>query len=282
MITRRKFIETTTLATLAGLTVPNLLFAETYRKTPYGLILYTVREEMKKDPIKTLEKIAQIGYKVIEAAGYNQRLFYGMKPSKFKEVVNSFGMKLISSHTGISDKNLNEVIEDTAEAGLKYVIHPWMKTGNADVYKKAAEEYNKFGEAFKKAGIQFGYHNHAFEFEKNDGKAFYDILLKETDPDLVIMELDLYWITFAGSNPLEYFKKYPGRFELWHVKDMKNNADKAMTEVGNGSIDFDKIFKNKKQSGMKYYFVEQDKCFDYPSVESIEISLKHIKEKNYK
>jgi len=282
MVTRRKFIQSAALITAASLATPASVLASPTRKTPYGMILYTVRDEMKKDPVKTLEKVSQIGYKVLEAAGYADRKFYGMKPSKFKEVVESFNMKLLSSHTMVNNGNLNQVVEDSAEAGVKYLIHPWMETGNIDTYKKAAEEYNIYGEAFKKVGIQFGYHNHAFEFEKVDGKVPYDILLNETDPDLVIMELDLYWITKGGFDPWIYFEKYPGRFELWHVKDMIGSGEKYETEVGNGVIDFDKVFENKKTAGMKYYFVEQDKCRDFSTFKSIEISLEHIKKEKYK
>ena len=155
------------------------------KSAPYGLILYTLRGDMKKDPLGTLEKIASIGYEVLEAADYSEGKFYGMKPSKFKETVESLGMKLLSSHNGVDESNVNQIADDAAEAGLKYVIKPSMEGGNLDNFKQGAEAYNKFGEIFKKAGIRFGYHNHAFEFEKIEGVVPYDILLEETDPVLV-------------------------------------------------------------------------------------------------
>ena len=140
---------------------------------------------------------------------------------------------------------------------------------------------NIFGEIFNQSGIRFGYHNHSFEFEKMDDVIPYDILLQETDPTLVTMELDLYWITKGGHNPWEYFEKFPGRFELWHVKDMKEKGKQEYTEVGNGIIDFKKIFFMKKLAGMKNYFVEQDTCRDFSVFESVKISLDYIKKMKF-
>jgi sugar phosphate isomerase/epimerase len=181
----------------------------------------------------------------------------------------------------VDDKNVDKVVEDAVDAGLKYVIHPWMKGGDMNVFKKMAENLNKYGEKFRKAGIRYGYHNHSFEFEAKDGVLPYDVLLQGTDPDLVIFEMDLFWITKGGHDPWEYFAKYPGRFEIWHVKDMKGTADRDMTEVGNGVIDFKKIFHLKDQAGMKYYFVEQDTCKDHTPLESVKISLDYLKKKNF-
>jgi sugar phosphate isomerase/epimerase len=280
MISRRNFVKTISAATAASLVLPLSSFSNN-SKTPYGMILYTVRDEMKKDPVKTLENIAEIGFKVIEAAGYGDRKFYGMKPSEFKQKVDSLGMKLVSSHHSVNEKNVSEIIEDANSAGLEYVINPWMKSGNIDYYKNKAELFNHFGEAFKKAGIQFCYHNHDFEFKLTDGQIPYDILLKETNPEFVSFEMDLFWTTKAGFNPLDYFDKFPNRFKLWHVKDMKNDANKSFTEIGNGTINFDKIFDKKDKAGMNYYFVEQDSCIDHSPLESIKISLEYIKKKDY-
>ena len=251
------------------------------KSAPYGLILYTVRGEMDKDPVNTLHQVADIGYEVVEAADYSNGKFYGMPPAEFKRTVESFGMKLISSHNGVNDANLQKTADDCAEAGLKYVFKPSMNADSLDAYKKAAHDFNRYGEVFKQNGIRFGFHNHAVEFLPIDGVIPYDILLKETEPDLVCMQLDLYWIKKAGFDAWDYFKKAPGRFEVWHLKDMKPDGEQYETEIGNGIIDFDKIFKLQEQSGMKYYFVEQDHCRDYPPFESIEISLDYIRKKGY-
>ena len=278
--TRRTFIKSAA-ALAAGSAVLPISSFRIKKSTPYGLILYTVRDDMNKDPEGTLEKVAAAGYEVVEAAGYSNGKLYGMKPTVFKRTVESFGMKLISSHTMVNDKNVDQTIEDAVDAGLKYVVHPWMESGELDVFKKMAEDLNKYGEKFKKAGIRFGYHNHSFEFEEKDGMLPYDVLLNGTDPDLVMFELDLFWITKGGHDPWEYFAKYPGRFEIWHIKDMKGTGDKEMTEVGNGVIDFKKIFHLKDQSGMKYYFVEEDTCKDYTPLESIKISIDYLKKKDF-
>lgn len=280
MTTRRTFMKSAA-AMVAGSAVLPLSAFRIKNSTPYGLILYTVRDDMKKDPLGTLEKVAAAGYEVVEAAGYSNGKLYGMKPAKFKRAVESLGMKLISSHTSITDKNVDQVIADASDAGLKYVIHPWMKSGELDVFKKMADNLNRYGEKFKEAGIRFGYHNHSFEFEEKEGVLPYDLLLKSTDPDLVMFEMDLFWITKGGHNPWEYFAKYPGRFEIWHIKDMKGTGEKEMTEVGNGIIDFGKIFHLKDQAGMKYYFVEEDTCKDYTPLESIKISIDYLKKKNF-
>jgi len=280
MKTRRDFLKTTATVAIGSMIVPSL-YSFKVTKVPYGLILYTVRKEMKKNPERTLKNIADDGYKALEAAGYKDGLFYNMKPIRFKKLVDSLGMKLISSHTHITFDNVQKVADDAAEAGIKYVVNPMMKGGSIDNFKKGADNYNKFGEIFKKNDVRFAYHNHAYEFKKIDSIIPYDILLQRTQADLVAMEMDLYWITYGGHNPWEYFAKYPGRFELWHVKDMKDDAKKDMTTVGSGIIDFKKIFSLSKEAGLKYYFVEQDTALEHPPLENIKISLDYIKKMNF-
>lgn len=281
MTNRRDFIKSASALTLGTLGLSTIPSFGSSKRVPYGLILYTVRDEMKKDPVKTLEKVASIGYEVVEAAGYSDGKFYGMAPAEFKRRVDSFGMKLISSHTGVTTENVNQVIEDAQKAGLKYVVKPSFHAKTADEFKKGADEFNTIGEKLNAAGIKFGYHNHSFEFKKTKGQIPYDILLKGTEPELVTFEMDLLWITKGGHDPWEYFAKYPGRFQLWHLKDMEGSGKKDMTEVGNGVIDFSRIFSESKQAGMKYYFVEQDTCKNHTPFESIKISLDNIKRKGF-
>ena len=172
----------------------------------------------------------------------------------------------------------DKAIEDAKEVGLKYMVCAWLspdERGTLEHYKKVADDLNAAGEKCKKAGIQLCYHNHNFEFEQQDGKYPYDILMA-TDKDLVKMEMDIYWITKAGQDPIALFKKYPGRFPLWHVKDMDKTPQQNFTEVGNGIIDFKKIFKYKDLAGMKYFFVEQDMTPGDPFV-SIKESIDYIK-----
>lgn len=277
MSTRRTFLKNTSIMAVGSMIIPNLSCIGS-TQFPYGLILYTVRDDMTKDAMSTLGSVAETGYQVLEGASYSNRQMYGMKPAEFKNAVESFGMNLLSSHLNVTEQNVHEVAEDAAEAGLKYVVKPSMTHNSLDDYKRGAERYNEFGEIFNKHGIRFGYHNHAFEFEMMDGIVPYDLLLQQTDPSLVCMELDLYWIIKGGADPLEYFEKYPGRFELWHVKDMSADSEQYETELGNGVIDFKEIFSQSEKSGLKNYFVEQDTCRDYPPLESIGISLEYLKE----
>ncbi len=272
---RRDFFKTTSL--LAGTAFLPFNFLRASGSKAIGLQLYTVREDIRKDLVGTLKKVAGIGYKNLELAGYNNGKFYGKTPKEFKKITSDLGMKVLSSHSGVSEKRIDELIDSGLELGLEYIVMPSMgpnKHDTIDDFKKIADLFNSFGEKIKKAGLKFGYHNHSFEFKEIDGQIPYDILLKNTDKDLVGFEMDLFWIKKGGHEPLEYFKKYPGRFKLWHVKDM-DSATGKFTEVGSGSIDFKTIFENSGLSGMEYYFVELDKS-ERPALESIEISFNYL------
>jgi len=279
MITRRSFIKTTTLATVSALVVPGLLKCAAPRKY-IGLQLYTVREQMKKDLLGTLQQVARIGYTWLEAAGYKDGKFYGMIPAEFKAIVNDLGMKLISSHVAFNKNQSQQVIDAHLELGVPYVVYPWMsmpdQPSKEDYYIKA-DLFNELGESCKNAGLKFGYHNHDFEFVKINETTAYDILLERTEPGLVCMEADLYWMRYANVDPLHYFSEYPGRFELWHVKDMEDSPERDFAAVGEGTIQFAKYFNEATlDSGMKFFFVEQDRCKIDP-LESIEISYKYLR-----
>ncbi|RZK31076.1 MAG: sugar phosphate isomerase/epimerase, partial [Hymenobacter sp.] len=241
-----------------------------------GLQLYTVRDAMAKDPAGTLAKVAQLGYNSVEGATYTgSQLFYGMSPADFAKVLKQNNLIMPSSHYVLGEAINNgqptqgtilhgwdKAVDDAAQAGVKYMVCAYLfdsERGNLDHYKQIAAELNKAGERCKKAGIQLCYHNHDFEFAAQSGQLPYDLLLNQTDKNLVKMELDLYWATKAGHDPIALFKAHPGRFPLWHVKDMDKTDKKDFTEVGNGSIDFKKIFAQKNLAGMKYFFVEQDR-----------------------
>jgi len=239
------------------------------------LQLYTVRDKIKLDLKSTLEKVAKIGYNSAEAAGYNvaDGTFYGMAPKAFSELLNGLGMPLTSSHTVFELDTAEKVIADAASTGAKYIIYPFLNDKfrtNLDGWKATADKFNKMGEIAKKNGIQFGYHNHAFEFEKMEDQVPYDLLVSQTDPSLVTFEMDLYWVTKGGYNPVDYFKKYPGRFQLWHVKDMTKTDEMFFAPVGSGRIDFSSIFAEKKTAGMKYFFVSK-------TASKILMSLKALK-----
>ncbi len=266
---RRTFLGTMTAATL--LTRRLAFAADDHKIDKIGLQLYTVRDLMKQDFDGTLAKVAAIGYKEVEFAGY-----FDHSPKDVRAAVDRHGVTAPSAH--IDYKSLGEkfpeVIEAAKVVGHEYLVNPWIEEEirkQPDGWKHAAETFNRAGEACKKAGIQFAYHNHWFEFLPVNGKLPYDLLLTECDPNLVKMELDLCWITVGGQDPLKYFDRYPGRFPLVHVKDVKRvpsvtaggaqdfgSSMKDMTEVGSGIIDWKKIFAQSDKAGIKHYFVEHD------------------------
>ncbi len=277
MITRRTFVKSISATLVASMVFPLLLTAIPTGKI-IGIQLYTLRDQVKENFKGTLQKIADIGYNAVEAAGYADRKFYGYAPKEYKKIAEEKGLIPQSSHSGISLDNVDQVIDDTLEAGMSYIVLPYLaqdKRKTIDDYKKLAEEFNRIGERCKMSGLRFGYHNHAFEFEKMDGIIPYDIMLEQTEPEFVTMQLDLYWMVYGGYDPLDYFEKYPGRFELWHVKDMDHTEKRECTEIGQGIIDFKNIFAAKDKAGMKYYYVEQE-AFKIPPFESIRISFNYL------
>jgi len=260
-----------------------------------GLILYTIRDAMAEDVPGSLKKVADLGYSYVEVADYKDGKFYGYAPAEFKKMVDDLGMVVKSSHaavesTGISMDNAQKMADDHAILGVEYCIQPWVNDEDRtiDKFKSMVADWNQVGEVMQKAGIQFGYHNHNFEFKNMDGIVpYYDIYMKEMDPKLIIMELDIYWAIKGGQDPVEMFNKYPGRFPLWHMKDMSQpvtepfyTVDKDdITSVGAGLIDYKRIFAAKETAGMKYYFVEDDNQGNGQPFEGIKISIDNIKSK---
>jgi sugar phosphate isomerase/epimerase len=225
---------------------------------------------MKGDFDGTIAKVAQIGYKEVEFAGY-----FGRTGQQVRAVCDRNGLAAIATHVQYDelDDKFPAVVETSKAIGLEYIVCPWIPEDlrkSPDIWKQAAAKFNHCGELSKKAGMQFAYHNHWFEFLPVDGKLPYDQLLKECDPNLVKMEMDLCWITAAGGDPVKYFNLYPGRFPLVHVKDLKtlpkitaggaqNYGDTVdLTEVGSGLIDWKKIFAQSEKAGIKHYIVEHD------------------------
>lgn len=289
MATRRSFLKSTSILS-AGLYMTPSAFAP--KSQLIGLQLYTVRDAMDKDPGGTLARVAQIGYTSVEGATYTgTEKFYGMSPAEFKKILKKNGLVMLSSHYRLGEvKDKGEVVkgtmlhdwdkavDDAAELGLKYMVCAWLdekERGTLDHYKYVADQLNIAGERCKKSGIQLCYHNHNFEFEKQGDTYPYNIILG-SDKNLVKMEIDLYWVKKAGQDAIKLFHEHPGRFPLWHVKDMDNTPEQNFTEVGSGVINFKEIFKYKDLAGMKYFFVEEDKCPGSP-FDSITKSINYIK-----
>ena len=290
MTTRRSFIKTSAILSAGLLTTPQLFAAD---KKYIGLQLYTVRNAMEADPVAALAKVAQIGYNSVEGATYTgTQKFYGMDAAAFAKQLKQNGLIMPSSHYRLGEEKTNgadtqgtilhnwdKAIDDAAVVGIKYMVCAYLSNperGNLDKYKKLADHFNVAAEKCKKAGIQFAYHNHDFEFVQQDGKYPYEILLNNTDKNLVKMEMDIYWMVKAKQDPIALFNQHPGRFPLWHVKDMAKTPNQTFTEVGNGSIDFKKIFAQAEKSGLDYFFVEQDSTPGNP-YDSIIQSINYIK-----
>lgn len=227
-----------------------------------GLQLYTIRSLMGDDVPSALALVAEVGYRHVEFAGY-----FGYPASELRLMLDDLGLAAPATHVSPADmaENLEAVVESALIMGHRYpvvyAIDPESRT-TLDGYYRAAEQFNAWGDACDRAGLRFAYHNHAFEFEPIDGQVPYDVLLEETDPALVEFELDLYWIRAAARSELEYFERYPGRFTLWHIKDMDTAG--RMADVGDGVIDFAALL-DRDDASVRYGFVERD---DSPDPES--------------
>ena len=244
-----------------------------------GLQLYTIRDAMGKDVPGSLKKVSDIGFKYLELASYSNGKFYGYLPVEFKKMVNDLGMEVISSHAGVNPQGVTteeakKMAEDHAKLGAKYCMQPYVADGDRKTiagYQKMVAEWNKVGKIMKENGVRFGYHNHNFEFDTVEGKVpYFDIFLTEMDKDVMTMELDL-------------FKKYPGRFQLFHMKDMYTKeapffktASNDFAPVGEGLINFKEILAAKNIAGMKYMFVEQDSTKDGKPFDAIKTSITNL------
>ncbi len=294
---RRKFLQSAGMLALGGVALSGKAASLLNYKPQHavGLQLFTFFGVIDDDVKGTLTKIAAVGYKEMESAFSKKGGYYGLKPKEFKALVNDLGMSWKSHHVigapfklpkgykmpvGADGKpmvlptmmnlrdNMQQIVDEVAEGGLQYLVCANAPTGTLEEIKSTVEILNKTGEAAKKAGIQFCYHNHDMEFKEVEGKVPYHLLLSETDANNVKMELDLAWAVKGGQDPVELFKKHPGRFPLWHVKDLDaSHAD--ILPVGSGTINFKRIFENQAAAGMQHFFVEHDMPKDaYGSIKS--------------
>jgi sugar phosphate isomerase/epimerase len=274
---RRTFVKTTAAAAIgaAGLPRPTVPRAGPRDKLDrIGVQLYTVRRAMAADFDATLARIASIGYDEVEFAGYFDR-----DPSQVKATLDALGLKAPSAHVPFSmlADGWDRVLEAGTTVGHSYLICPSLPErvrGSLDGFREAAEIFNRAGERARAAGIQFGYHNHDFEFSPVDGRIPYDILLAETDPRFVTFQLDLFWIVKARRNPISYFARHPGRFSSVHVKDMDSTSERRMVDVGSGTMDFASIFAQRERAGIRHFFVEHDDPAD--PFESVRASYQYL------
>lgn len=275
MITRRKFIEKSSLAGMASLFAGFLKFPEPGFET--GLALYTLREELSIDLDGTLESVRRIGFINVEAANYSDGMFYGLKPLEFRTRLANHGLKLKSCHCRFDKESAGRAVDDVSETGAPYLVLPSL---NADLrkeinaYETAAALLNEAGALCRKSGLKLAYHNHTYEFKPLKGRVPYDVLLSSTEPELVTFEPDICWMKAAGEDPLTWLVKYRGRFELMHLKDMTRN--KRDTTLGEGIIDFSPLLGYAAAENVKFAFVEQDNCRIHPPLECVRISRKWL------
>jgi sugar phosphate isomerase/epimerase len=266
-IKRRDFIKTTAVVTsgmlLSGY-LPACKAASISKdvRDNFGLQLYTLRDVLPNNPKDVLTQVASFGYKQIEGYEGTKGIFWGMKNTEFKKLMDDLGMKFVSTHCDIN-KDFDRKAAEAAEIGMNYLICPYLgPQKKIDDFKKFAETFNQRGETCKKNGIKFGYHNHDYGFVPLEGQMPQDVLMQNTDKNLVDFEMDIYWVVTPGQDPIAWIDKYPGRFKLCHIKDRKKGAAPSQRDVsvdlGTGSIDFKKILKEACKKVMEYYIVEQE------------------------
>jgi sugar phosphate isomerase/epimerase len=258
-------------------------FDETNAKIrKFGLQLYSLRDDLPKNPKAVLKQVANFGYQQIEGYEGAQGMFWGMSNKEFKSFTNDLGIKMVSSHCDINT-NFESKAEKAAEIGMKYLICPYLGPQKSiDAFKKAADTFNKCGEITNKYNIKFAYHNHDYSFKKIDGEIPQDVMLNNTDADKVYFELDIYWAVTAGVNPADYFTKYKNRFTLCHIKDRMKNANpndaNSSCILGEGVIDYGSILKVAKANGMKYFIVEQERYDGSTPLASIEKNAAYMQQ----
>jgi len=299
---RRTFIRSGAMAVAAAALLPDSVFAAKKRVNGIvGVQLYSVRDEMSKDPLGSLTQVAKMGYKYVEHANYVNRKFYGYAPSEFRKVLDGLGLNMISGHTVMGREHWDEsktdfsdswkyTVDDAAVLGQKYVVSPSMDESmrnKYDDFKRYMDVFNKCGELCKKQGMKFGYHNHDFEFsEKLNNERLFDIMMKSMDPELVVVQLDIGNLYNGGAVALDEVKKYPGRFENIHVKDeivaTEGNEKYVSTIVGKGIVNAKEVVDlATKIGGTKVYIIEQESYQGKTPMECIKENLEVMKKWGY-
>ena len=298
---RRSFIRNSAMAAAGVSLFQQNIFAAAKKGELTGNQLYSVRTAMKADPLGTLKQLSDMGYRHVEHANYANRKFYGWSVSEFKKILNGFGMSMPSGHTVLDAKHwdatkkdfTNEwkyTVEDAAAMGQSFVISPWLeesKRKSMGDLKSFMEIFNRSGELCKKFGMKFGYHNHDFEFsEKVEGKVLFDIILAETDPNLVMQQLDIGNMLNGGGKALEVMQQYPGRFESMHVKDeikaTEGHEPFESTILGKGVVPVKAIIDLGRASGTKHFIIEQESYQGKTPMECAEEDINIMKKWGYK
>lgn len=286
MPNRRTFIRQSTKAAVAAILFPHWACSsgenadqqsaappvpDGEKLSKFGIQLWTLRDIIGQDPKGVLKALSEFGYKQIESYEGDQGIFWGMSPQDYKAYLQELGMDAVSSHCDIN-KEFESKAQQAGEIGMQYLICPWVGPQESmDDFKRIAEQFNECGEICRKYGLRFAYHNHAYSFQELEGQLPQDYMMDNTDPALVDYEMDIYWVVTGGADPMDYLKRYPGRFKLSHVKDRLKDAPaderQASCVLGKGQIDYPPILTLAKEQGMEYFLVEQER---YDSCEPLD------------
>jgi sugar phosphate isomerase/epimerase len=288
MTNRRTFLTQAGLLSAGAMLAPHILSAKPVKNV--GLQLYSLRDQLPKDVKGVIAKVAAAGYKEVEPFGYSkQNGFWGLNAKEFNDLLKVNGLTTASGHYDMNQffgsgktENLESYIEAANATGQSHIIVPsingeYIKT--VDQFKATADQLNKAAEICKKSGLKLGYHNHNFEWQPVDGTTFYDTIIDHTDPALVAMEMDIYWVVRSGKDPLELIAKHPGRYAFVHIKDMDKTHSDLNTEIGKGTIDYVKILSHAKEGGVKHFIVEQENYINIDPYVSIAESANYLKTK---
>ncbi|TCC94488.1 twin-arginine translocation signal domain-containing protein [Pedobacter frigiditerrae] len=286
MNSRRTFLKQTGLLA-AGIAVAPSFACTLPKKHPIGLQLYSLRDVIKNDIKGIISKVAAIGYKEVETYGYSVKDgFWGLNAKAFNSLLKENSIKAPSGHydldnfmSGKGSDSLKSYIEAANIIGSEYITVPYLGDGirkTVDDYKKLSEKLNEGARLCKASGLKFAYHNHDFEFSKFGDTTAYEIMLNNTDKNLVDFELDLYWAVRSNADPLALFKAHPGRFKMFHIKDIDKTNKNVNTEVGQGAVDFKAIFTGAKTAGVKHYFVEHEFNYKPDELGSIKTSFNYV------
>lgn len=247
----------------------------------FGLQLYTLRDDIPKDPKGILKQVADMGYKQIEGYEGPKGLWWGMKNTEFKSYLDELGLTMVASHCDYK-KDFDRKAAEAGAIGVKYLICPYLGAQKKlDDFKNFAEDFNKAGDVCKKNGLRFAYHNHAYSFEKLENEYPQDVMMQNTNPETVDYEMDIFWVAVPEEDPETWLKKYPNRWRLVHVKDREKNVPKgegeASTDLGTGSLDFKKILRVAKDIGVEYFIVEQEKYSNSTPLKSAQVNAEYMK-----
>jgi len=283
MENRRSFIKN---IGILGLAVPFVKRNDllTRQLPALGIQLYMVRADMEQDTPGTLKQLGEMGYSQLESYGGNKGMFWGMSNKEFQKLANGYGLKLVSSHYNDEPGGFEQQAEKAAEIGMQYLICPWKGPQKSiDNFKRFAEEFNRNGEICKKHGMRFGYHPHDYPYKMVDGQLPIDVLLANTDKDLVDFEMDYYYTVTEGQSPEDYIKKYSHRFKLCHMRDVlkdrlpKGSEEESACDLGQGIINYPHLLSTALNNGMKYFFVEQSRFFHETPLQSAKINIDYLK-----